>query len=72
MQSPPILEEMTRSNLQQPLYYLMGKVRKDTVHVSGMAENNGKKSSSLRKLCVVFKGIAAADVATQMDTAGNF
>ncbi|KAL0918633.1 hypothetical protein M5K25_010652 [Dendrobium thyrsiflorum] len=71
MQSPPILEEMTRSNLQQPLYDLMGKVSKDTVHVSGMAENNGKKSSSLMKLCVLFKGIAAPDVATQMDTAGN-
>ncbi|XP_020582266.1 NEDD8-activating enzyme E1 catalytic subunit [Phalaenopsis equestris] len=70
MQSPPVLEEMTRSNLQLPLYDLMGKVPKDTVHVSGMADNNGKKTSSLRKLCVLFKGIAA-DGATEMDTGGN-
>ena len=69
MQAPPILEEMTRSNLRLPLFDLMGKVPKDTLHVSGMSEKNGKKASSLRKLRVVFKG--QVDGITSMDTAGG-
>ncbi|KAJ3694065.1 hypothetical protein LUZ60_009545 [Juncus effusus] len=54
MQSPPILEEMTRSNLSLKLYDLLGGIAKDTIHVSGMSEKSGKKSSSLRKLRVCF------------------
>lgn len=66
MQAPPVLEEMTRSNLNLALYDLLGKVAKDTVHVSGMTEKNGKRSSSLRKLRVSFKGVSAGP--TDMDT----
>lgn len=69
MQAPPVLEEMTRSNLQVPLFDLMGRVPKDTVHVSGMAEENGNKQSSLRKLRVVFKD--EIDGITSMDTVGG-
>ncbi|XP_021889406.1 NEDD8-activating enzyme E1 catalytic subunit isoform X2 [Carica papaya] len=68
MQAPPVLEEMTRSNLSLPLYNLMGKVSKDVIHVSGMASKNDKKISCLRKLRVVFKGI---DGVTDMDMAGG-
>ncbi|CAM8887463.1 unnamed protein product [Rhodiola kirilowii] len=56
MQAPPILEEMTRSNLTQPLFHLMGEIPKDVVHATGTASKNGSKTSSLRKLRVVFKG----------------
>ncbi|XP_042399464.1 NEDD8-activating enzyme E1 catalytic subunit-like [Zingiber officinale] len=66
MQSPPILEEMTRSNLQIPMFHLMDKVPKDTLHISGISEKNDKKASCLRKLRVVFKGVA--DEALKMDT----
>ena len=66
MQSPPVLEEMTRSNLQLPLFDLMGKVAKDVIHASGTSEKNDKKTSCLRKLRVVFKGVA--DGITSMDT----
>ncbi|CAL9148358.1 unnamed protein product [Musa hybrid cultivar] len=66
MQSPPVLEEMTRSNLQLPLFDLMGKVAKDVIHASGSSEKNDKKTSCLRKLRVVFKGVA--DGITSMDT----
>ncbi|KAK6139074.1 hypothetical protein DH2020_027197 [Rehmannia glutinosa] len=37
MQAPPVLEEMTRSNLDLPLFDLMGGISKDIVHVNGMA-----------------------------------
>ncbi|XP_078149063.1 E1 C-terminal related 1 [Carex rostrata] len=66
MQAPPVLEEMTRSNLNLALYDLLGKVAKDTVHVSGMTEKNGKRSSSLRKLRVSFKGVSPGPI--DMDT----
>lgn len=65
MQSPPILEEMTRSNLQLSLFDLMDKVPKDTLHVSGISEESDKKASCLRKLRVVFKGVT--DEALKMD-----
>lgn len=68
MQSPPVLEEMTRSNLSLPLFELMGKVPKDIVHVTGTTSKNGAKTSCLMKLRVVFKGI---DGVTDMDTAGG-
>ncbi|KAG6582280.1 NEDD8-activating enzyme E1 catalytic subunit, partial [Cucurbita argyrosperma subsp. sororia] len=68
MQAPPVLEEMTRSNLSVPLFDLMGKVLKDVVHVTGVASKNDKKTSCLRKLRVAFKGV---DGVTDMDTAGN-
>ncbi|KAF8401652.1 hypothetical protein HHK36_012598 [Tetracentron sinense] len=68
MQAPPILEEMTRSNLSLPLFDLIGQVSKDVVHVNGMTNKNGKKTSSLRKLRVIFKGI---DGVSDMDTAGG-
>ncbi|KAF0897860.1 hypothetical protein E2562_001586 [Oryza meyeriana var. granulata] len=60
MQSPEVLEQMTRSNLGVPMFELVKGVARATVHVTGMAENNGKKASSLRKLRVVFKGVEEA------------
>lgn len=57
MQAPPILEEMTRSNLKLPLFELMDKVSKDVIHVNGMTVKNDKKTSCLLKLRVVFKGV---------------
>ncbi|CAL5416081.1 unnamed protein product [Camellia sinensis] len=68
MQAPPVLEEMTRSNLDLPLFDLMDKIPKDVVHVTGMASNSDRKISSLRKLRVVFKNV---DGVADMDTAGG-
>ncbi|XP_057477111.1 NEDD8-activating enzyme E1 catalytic subunit-like [Actinidia eriantha] len=68
MQAPPVLEEMTRSNLDLPLFDLMDKVPKDVVHVTGTTSKSDKKASSLRKLRIVFKGV---DGVTDMDTAGG-
>ncbi|GAB4843445.1 hypothetical protein Ancab_013407 [Ancistrocladus abbreviatus] len=68
MQAPPVLEEMTHSNLTQPLFDLMGRIPRDTVHVSGTTSKDDKKTSALRKLRVVFTGV---DVFTDMDTAGG-
>ncbi|GLT81456.1 hypothetical protein SLA2020_528410 [Shorea laevis] len=68
MQAPPVLEEMTRSNLSVPLYDLMGKVSKDTLHATGTINKDNKKTTGIRKLRVVFKGI---DVVTDMDMAGG-
>ncbi|CAK9318611.1 unnamed protein product [Citrullus colocynthis] len=68
MQAPPVLEEMTRSNLGVPLFDLMGKVLEDVVHVTGVASKNDKKTSCLRKLRVAFKGV---DGVTDMDTASG-
>ncbi|KAG2300123.1 hypothetical protein Bca52824_036595 [Brassica carinata] len=67
MQAPPVLEEMHRPNLSKPLYDLMGRIEKDTVHVFGTALKNEEKQSSLTKLRVVFKevdGVADMDTAT--------
>ncbi|CAN8255868.1 unnamed protein product [Cochlearia groenlandica] len=66
MQAPPVLEEMHRPNLSKPLYNLMGRVDKDTVHVFGTSLKNEEKQSSLTKLRVVFKG---ADGVANMDAA---
>lgn len=68
MQAPPVLEEMTRSNLDLPLFELMGKVSKDVIHVTGTTSKSEKKTSSLRKLRIAFKGL---DVVSDMDTAGG-
>ncbi|KAJ4968962.1 hypothetical protein NE237_015663 [Protea cynaroides] len=68
MQAPPVLEEMTRSNLTLPLFNLMGKVPKGVVNVSGMARKDDKKISCTRKLRVLFKGI---DGVTDMDMASG-
>uniref|UniRef100_A0A0D6R091 NEDD8-activating enzyme E1 catalytic subunit n=1 Tax=Araucaria cunninghamii TaxID=56994 RepID=A0A0D6R091_ARACU len=67
IRAPPVLEEMTRSNLECPLFELMGKVPKDSVHLSGVISANDKKSSVSRKVRVSFKGVA--DGVTDMDTA---
>ncbi|XP_057830693.2 NEDD8-activating enzyme E1 catalytic subunit isoform X2 [Cryptomeria japonica] len=69
IQAPPVLEEMTRSNLQLPLFELMGKVPKDSVHLSGTVITNDKKSTTTRKVRISFKGIS--DEVTDMDTAGG-
>ncbi|WVZ13206.1 hypothetical protein V8G54_017736 [Vigna mungo] len=45
MQAPPVLEEMTRSNLSLSLFNLMGKLPKDVVHVNGMTIKNDQKES---------------------------
>lgn len=68
MQAPPVLEEMTRPNLELPLFDLMSKTRKDIIHVNGMAGEGDKKQSCLRKLRIVFKGI---DGVTDVDMAGG-
>ncbi|WCJ23689.1 NEDD8-activating enzyme E1 catalytic subunit [Euphorbia peplus] len=68
MQAPPVLEEMTRSNLSLPLFELMGKVQRDIVHATGVTSEKDTKTSCLRKLRVVFKGI---DGVTDMDMAGG-
>lgn len=68
MQAPPVLEEMTRSNLELPLYDLMDKIPKDVLHATGTINKDDKKSSGLRKLRVVFKGI---DGVADMDMAGG-
>ncbi|KAK4773192.1 hypothetical protein SAY87_028211 [Trapa incisa] len=57
MQAPPVLEEMTRSNLSMPLFDLMGKISRDTIHVAGMSSINNMKASSMMKLRVDFKGV---------------
>jgi ubiquitin-activating enzyme E1 C len=67
MQAPPVLEEMTRSNLSIPLFDLMGKTVRSTLHVTGTTSKNDKKTSALRKLRIVFKGV---DGVTDMDMAG--
>lgn len=66
MQAPPVLEEMHRPNLSRPLYDLMGRVQKDTIHVSGTSLMKKDKQSIQTKLRVVFKG---ADGVADMDTA---
>ncbi|CAO2174022.1 unnamed protein product [Urochloa humidicola] len=58
MQSPEVLEQMTRPNLSVPMFELLKGVPCTTVHATGMAETNGKRVSSLRKLRVAFKGEA--------------
>lgn len=68
MQAPPVLEEMTRSNLSKTLYELMGKTPKDVVHATGTTKKNDKKTSCLRKLRVIFKGV---DGITDMETAAG-
>lgn len=68
MQAPPVLEEMTRSNLSLPLYDLMDKVAKDILHVTGVTGQSDKKTSCLGKLRVVFRGV---DGVTDMDMAGG-
>ncbi|XP_009779051.1 NEDD8-activating enzyme E1 catalytic subunit [Nicotiana tabacum] len=68
MQAPPVLEEMTRSNLDLPLFELMSKSPRDIVHVTGAAGKGDTKQSCSRKLRVVFKGI---DGVTDMDMAGG-
>lgn len=68
MQAPPVLEEMTRSNLDLPLFELMAKTPRDIVHVTGAAGKGDKKQSCSRKLRVVFKGMEGV---TDMDMAGG-
>ena len=68
MQAPPVLEEMTRSNLSLALFDLMGKISKDVVHATGTIIKSDKKTFCLRKLRVVFKGV---DGVADMDTAGG-
>ena len=68
MQAPPVLEEMTRSNLNLPLFDLMGKTARGTIHVTGTTSKNDTKTSVLRKLRVFFKGV---DGVTDMDMAGG-
>ncbi|CAA0403599.1 unnamed protein product [Arabidopsis thaliana] len=67
MQAPPVLEEFHRPKLSKPLYDLMGRVQKDTIHVFGQrAPKNNEKESCTTKVRVVFKG---ADGVADMDTA---
>lgn len=69
MQAPPVLEEMTRSNLQKPLYDLMDKLSYGIIHANGMTRANGITTSCLKKIRISFKVIA--DGVADMDTAGG-
>lgn len=69
MQAPPVLEELTRSNLPLPLFDLMGQVPRGIIHATGFADKNGKRTSCLRKLRVVFKG-AVDEEAADVEMAG--
>ncbi|CAA7388718.1 unnamed protein product [Spirodela intermedia] len=69
MQAPPVLEELTRSNLPLPLFDLMGRAPRGIIHATGFANKNGKRTSCLRKLRVVFKG-AVDEGAANVDMAG--
>jgi ubiquitin-activating enzyme E1 C len=68
MQAPPVLEQLTRSNLEKPLFDLMDSIPKDIVHVNGLADKGNSKQTCLRKLYIVFKG---AGVVSDMDIAGG-
>ncbi|KAK8491759.1 hypothetical protein V6N12_057800 [Hibiscus sabdariffa] len=68
MQAPPVLEEMTRSNLELSLYDLMDKIPKGILHAISTIDKDNRKSSGLRKLRVVFKGV---DGVVDMDMAGG-
>ncbi|XP_027116224.1 NEDD8-activating enzyme E1 catalytic subunit isoform X1 [Coffea arabica] len=68
MRAPPVLEEMTRPNLDIQLFELMDRTPKDIIHVTGAAGKGEKKQSCLRKLRVVFKGL---DGVTDLDMAGG-
>ncbi|XP_076919800.1 NEDD8-activating enzyme E1 catalytic subunit-like [Bidens hawaiensis] len=61
MAAPPLLEEMTRSNLGLTLYELMDKSPAGVVHVTGMAGKGDKRQSCLRKLRVAFKAVGITD-----------
>lgn len=61
MAAPPLLEEMTRSNLELPLFELMDKSPTGIVHVTGTAGKGDKRQSCLRKLRVAFKDVGIAD-----------
>lgn len=69
MQAPPVLEEMTRSNLQKPLYDLMHKLPYGIIHANGTASVNGTTQTCLKKVRISFKVID--DGVTDMDTAGG-
>ncbi|CAA6654142.1 unnamed protein product [Spirodela intermedia] len=69
MQAPPVLEELTRSNLPLPLFDLMGRAPRGIIHATGFANKNGKRTSCLRKLRVVFKGVVD-EGAANVDMAG--
>lgn len=62
MQAPPILEEMTRANLSEPLLGLMDGKN------SGVLNINDRRLTGVLRLRVTFKeGADSAD----MDTAGG-
>lgn len=68
MQAPPVLEEATRSNLDKPLFDLMGGISKDIINVNGMAGKGDRKQSCMRKIRVAFKGV---DEVADIDMAGG-
>lgn len=59
MQAPPVLEEMTRPNLQEPLLGLMNG------ETSGVLNVNDRRLTGVLRLRVTFKG------GVDMDTAGG-
>ncbi|KAH9617927.1 hypothetical protein KSS87_002340 [Heliosperma pusillum] len=68
MQAPPFFEELTRPNLTEPLFDLMGRISSGTIHVTGTTSKTGKKTSGMRKLRVAFKGV---DVIADVDMAAS-
>ncbi|KAH6556777.1 hypothetical protein KP509_1Z156100 [Ceratopteris richardii] len=62
MQAPPVLEEMTRPNLNAHLFELMDKS-------SGKLNVNDKKLTGVLRVSVSFRG--QGDVVVDMDTAGG-
>ncbi|CAL5413536.1 unnamed protein product [Camellia sinensis] len=53
---PPVLEEMTRSNLDLPFFDLMDKIPKDVVHVTGMASKSDSKIIISEEITCCFQG----------------
>ena len=70
MQAPPVLEELTRSNLDRPLFDLMDQAPKGIIHATGFVNNDGRRISCLRKLRVVFKGAAVDEGAADVEMGG--
>lgn len=61
MQAPPVLEEMTRPNLNRPLFDLMGRA-------GGVLNVNDKKLTGILRIHIFFRGVSDA---VDMDTAGG-
>jgi ubiquitin-activating enzyme E1 C len=62
MQAPPVLEEMTRPNLQEPLVRLMGGEKSDVLNI------NDRRLTGVLRVRVTFRDDAET---IDMDTVGT-